>query len=68
MGRVCNLHDPKRLASPNATEAPMNRVNCFSGYLDLTRFDGHLTSPRLRVEVFDDSTEEVEGVGAGRAA
>ena len=26
--------------------------------VDLTRFDGHLTSPRLRAEVFDDITEE----------
>jgi dephospho-CoA kinase len=26
--------------------------------VDLTRFDGHLTRPKLRAEVFNDSTTE----------
>lgn len=28
------------------------------GEVDLTRFDGHLTSPRLRAEVFNDGSQE----------
>lgn len=33
-------------------------------WMNLTRFDGHLTRPRLRAEVFDDLTTE----GRDRAA
>jgi hypothetical protein len=29
--------------------------------LDLTRFDGHLTRPKLRAEVFNGSTTEASG-------
>ena len=32
--------------------------------LDLTRFDGHLTSPKLRAEVFDDITKARTEKGA----
>jgi hypothetical protein len=35
-----------------------------SGYVDLTRFDGHLTSPRLRVEVYDEISEEGQRAAA----
>jgi hypothetical protein len=54
------------------TEAPLGEVAQLDGHrvalaqrllvlrgkLDLTRFDGHLTRPKLRAEVFNDSTTE----------
>lgn len=32
------------------------------GHLKLTRFDGHLTSPKLRAEVFNEQQEQKAGV------
>jgi hypothetical protein len=35
----------------------------FSGQsVDLTRFDGHLTRPKLRAEVFNGSTTEAQRI------
>ena len=52
------------LASPAAAlarAAPLPKCDAKCGNLDLTRFDGHLTRPKLRAEVFNDSTTEAFG-------
>jgi hypothetical protein len=41
----------------NVTVEPVTAVRELAVTVDLTRFDGHRTSPKLWAEVFDEITE-----------